>query len=545
MPETRCPTESELCDAMRGRSVTAGWDVVVSYRVSRLNEILGRLWEKGNLSDSIKINVPHTQDGVRMLFDVNLLRPTLDFVLDGAADAHLQMGFEGYCYYYTGDVISSKTRIFAGQYEIGFQVPLVSMPAASVNGINPANWVDPSGHPEKLGGLAGDTIAFLDPHDPHATQNIVFKFHDIPKKSWVLHSVDAQGNKNPNVDLDMSRFSDELHTWFVKSVRAVDYTVARVTNTKPSDDKTTYLRPQEFVFASHGQGPSAVLSIYMKTVDSGFASGDKAPQFKFTTPNGVTVELPVPKDSEASIIIRHELMRERLFLPHLKKTFEIKDDNPDPVSNDLGNGEEGFRFKIKVDRKWIKGMENPLGHLWMSNILTPQFLIDLKQSPLTLTISGGKAHWALDYTSPRLGWQRNFHFGGKGLIGAVIVEAKVNKEMPILSSNATLSSTPLTFKASDIKITIKGAPQIKRELSFFESIFAGPQYDRNIWDDHVPDECKNLEVGFPDFSISLASLDYVATKNVFASSQDIVQINTGKGMLSPHDVMLLGRIADP
>lgn len=117
--------------------------------------------------------------------------------------------------------------------------------------------------------------------------------------------------------------------------------------------------------------------------------------------------------------------------------------------------------------------------------------------------------------------------------------------MPILSSNATLSSTPLTFKASDIKITIKGAPQIKRELSFFESIFAGPQYDRNIWDDHVPDECKNLEVGFPDFSISLASLDYVATKNVFASSQDIVQINTSKGMLSPHDVMLLGRIADP
>lgn len=117
--------------------------------------------------------------------------------------------------------------------------------------------------------------------------------------------------------------------------------------------------------------------------------------------------------------------------------------------------------------------------------------------------------------------------------------------MPILSSNETLSSTPLTFKASEIKITTKGAPQIKRELSFLEYIFAGPHHDRNTWDDNVPDECKNLEVGFQDFSISLASLDYVATKNVFASSQDIVQINTGKGMLSPHDVMLLGMIVDP
>lgn len=150
MPETRCPTDSELYDAIRGKSVTAGWDVVVSYRVSRLNEILGKLWKKGNLSDSIKINVPHKQDGVRMLFDVNLLRPTLDFVLDGAANAHLQMGFEGYCYYYTGDQISSKTRIFAGQYQIEFQVPLVSIPALSVNNINPGQWVDPTGQPEML-----------------------------------------------------------------------------------------------------------------------------------------------------------------------------------------------------------------------------------------------------------------------------------------------------------------------------------------------------------------------------------------------------------
>lgn len=242
----------------------------------------------------------------------------------------------------------------------------------------------------------------------------------------------------------MSRFSDELHTWFVKNVRAVDYTVARVTNTKPSDEKTTYLRPQEFVFASHGQGPSAVLSIYMKTVDSGFNSGEKAPKFNFTSPNGVTVELPVPKDSEASIIIRHELMRDRLFLPHLKKTFEIND-NPDPVSNDLREGEEGFRFKIKVDRKWVKKQENPLGQFWLSNILTPEFLIDLKQNPITLTISEGKARWFLDYTSPRLGWQRNFHFGGKGNIGAVIVEAKVNKVcLPAFPRLYSFIASPLT-----------------------------------------------------------------------------------------------------
>lgn len=118
--------------------------------------------------------------------------------------------------------------------------------------------------------------------------------------------------------------------------------------------------------------------------------------------------------------------------------------------------------------------------------------------------------------------------------------------MPIVSrDDDTLSSTPLTFKASDIAITVKGASQIKRELSFFERLFAGPQYDRNIWDDNVPDECKNLQVGFLDFSLSLASLDYVATKNVFASSHKVVHIDTGKGMLTPHDVMLLGTIIDP
>lgn len=66
---------------------------------------------------------------------------------------------------------------------------------------------------------------------------------------------------------------------------------------------------------------------------------------------------------------------------------------------------------------------------------------------------------------------------------------------------------------------------------------------------NLPDNFKGYKVVFKKgegFVINFAGLDYFLTKNVFAlenKEQSAVKIDTDRGLLTPHDVMLVGKIA--
>lgn len=95
----------ELVTQMGGRSLTSGWDVVVSYRVDRLNDLLKKVWHSKETSDKVlKFDVVG-YDKVKVgnekfknhkqkveSWTATLSSPTLHFVADKAV---LQMTVSG------------------------------------------------------------------------------------------------------------------------------------------------------------------------------------------------------------------------------------------------------------------------------------------------------------------------------------------------------------------------------------------------------------------------------------------------------------------
>ncbi len=66
------------------------------------------------------------------------------------------------------------------------------------------------------------------------------------------------------------------------------------------------------------------------------------------------------------------------------------------------------------------------------------------------------------------------------------------------------------------------------------------------WSKDVPAVYQNLHAAFDDAVVHGASINFFATKNVFAGGgEDIIALRKGEdGFKTPHDVLLLGEIVE-
>lgn len=68
------------------------------------------------------------------------------------------------------------------------------------------------------------------------------------------------------------------------------------------------------------------------------------------------------------------------------------------------------------------------------------------------------------------------------------------------------------------------------------------------WQEELPSKFNNLTVEFDKpISFSFQGLNFLLTTNVFANpiSQNIIKIDTGLGLLTPHDALLVGQVVEP
>ncbi len=134
------PSFDRLLEAMSGTNSTSGWDVLVSYSVTKLNAILPSLW-KGDTFNEVLFNRDYLDFGLRTAAHLSIGAPTLQFVAGENAKALLTMKLEGWLRTDTlnvdpdtGDIISvveggdnTKVNIKPGRYQLQAAVPLVNM----------------------------------------------------------------------------------------------------------------------------------------------------------------------------------------------------------------------------------------------------------------------------------------------------------------------------------------------------------------------------------------------------------------------------------
>lgn len=257
-------------------------------------------------------------------------------------------------------------------------------------------------------------------------ENIVFHFHGIPQSDWRIYSKDRNGVPTPDIDPATAAAAAGLQQWFLRRVNMVDYTIARVASAKSLDDPDSVLQPKSFVFAAQGRGDQAVLSIFLQTVGSGNGPGQTNPRFS-------AAESPLPQGSEASIIIRHELFRDRYLIKQLNDILRTAD-NPNPARiADCENG-RGFSLDVYIDRKFLKNGKG-FDMRWygvMHSSADAQLL--LRDNPLKLRIDG-ETVWSLD-TSIGCSWSETNSAGIEKVstrLGRTIIIFKVNKASQHLS----------------------------------------------------------------------------------------------------------------
>ncbi|KAI9845916.1 MAG: hypothetical protein M1837_004452 [Sclerophora amabilis] len=547
----------QLVGAMDGRSTTAGWDVVVSYSTKELNESLSKLWEADFFS-KVEVRPKKKQGEIESDFEIALHRPTIKFIAQGAAVVRLEMGVSGRCWPDGKSPSSDVIEIELGIYSLTFEIPLVSVEDG-----------------ERLSGdetsaeKAADSIVQFKQDSKETTRNIVMHFKNIPKETWELKPVDKEKASKLKATCDVADAVSELQAWFFNNVNDVEYKIAQVNNQKlPGGQSGVQLRPLSFVFASHGEGDDAVLSIYIQTDASGRAPGNTNPKFEISdNSGGQLIYRPLPKGYTAGMVIHHEVMRDNLFLPSLNAAVTVEGETQHAASNSLSPGARGFQFNVKVDRKFMQPVNEPYDFrldFWngsYSEVFGKGILLNLQDHPLVLRIEDGKAKWTLAYEDNNMTWQRNLLDGSRGFRGSIDLRIWVDTTappkdnpngprrdpIPLIPSQADLSLPTTAFafvprnefhfdvKARDDPDPVSAWPLWKRFLT-------GGNSHSATWSNQIPTNFQNLEAKFADIKFHWQSLNFLCTKNVFAAGKDIVQIDTGVGLKTPHDVMLVGRI---
>jgi hypothetical protein len=121
---------NDLVNSMNGQSTTCGWDVVVSYSVSKLNGVLQEMWNRGKYSTSPIDDYIDPTKTIRITFDVEVDSPSLQF-LDGEK-VLLKFGLAGRSWRSKPDEALDKqtakeSTFHRGQHTLEVEVPLVTV----------------------------------------------------------------------------------------------------------------------------------------------------------------------------------------------------------------------------------------------------------------------------------------------------------------------------------------------------------------------------------------------------------------------------------
>jgi hypothetical protein len=369
----------------------------------------------------------------------------------------------------------------------------------------------------------------------------VFDF-ELSDDFEVTFDYTGPGDDDPDEDQPDPNI-DQVKRWFNKNVKAIDFSLASVT--QDQDPKIAYLTPQQMAFQLyHPVKPNpdtdlsiACLSVYIKTKESGPGNGigDRVPEFTGTKGN----IYPIPKGHTTSIIINKEAIWDRLLLPKLNnitnshgtKAFREFSDESKRIPT-------GLQLKMKWDTTYPwQGAKDGLGDDliggWWDYDPGPQAMAngsmseDMKShlqssdGPVLTIKDTGDIVFDSNFTDVSV---RTFMY--KVWIrsgGDIMYGVKANASRNILADDE----------------------QIEAQISVSESDWKPNIYGGDARGDMRDDHIKWLErFVWPTFNISV-TLNFFATTNVFAPGKHIIKVDRSVGIRVPYDFLLVGSLVNP
>ncbi len=501
------PTMATLLSNMSEKPSTNKWDVVCSYTVSQLNVFLKNRYDAKKLAKHVVADAELEIDAgitVNYRFDIHLAAPKLSFLAGRSGFCELVMPInEGSSV--TASVKDGKPGdpqpIPGGKYFLEIVVPLASM-----NGDT---------------GAIQDDDGIVTFHDGKAEQHhVIMHFKNDNATSFTINKKGEGGIE----ELKESAMTIALKNYFRTKVKEIDYALLGVNNEVPGAG-VLLLTPKSFVFATQGGGDNGVLSLYIQTRESGNEPGSRHPHFQ----PGVEAISPVPQGSTASIVLSYSLITQSL----IRKRWEAIAGAGSKVEFYADQAEpHGISARLSGNVYLIAkaGASGKISYPGSSRKVFNGLSMNLNDDPLTLKIKNGGS---------RLIWRKEnisstyevYESGGGEGSGNYIFEVELTISLdkgpiPLKAGNKEITFADFDVRSSDFKIDARDVPNL-------HSLYLGRD---------VPEYYKNLPLEIPKVDTQLGGINFFLTTNLIAPGKAVIDIQSDKGVQTPHDFLIVGNV---
>ncbi|WKK83716.2 hypothetical protein QYS48_15675 [Marivirga arenosa] len=578
---------SQMSTAMKGENTTNGWDVVCSYDLTKLNELLSEKYKQGKLVADIPGVVIWDWvldfGGLNMTtYDFKLSEPVLNFNLDGRATLNMPISkisstnqgvvvskvgavdtpakYKSETWYSVSNgeytELTDQSKIAIGDcamYENDwYKITSIKSPepGPSVTGTHSLVGSIP------ISAILGDnqiynkgTIVVFKESAPTSQAHIVLHFSNKasnPATFAISPKLDSNFNKE-------AQLLNSITNFFSNSVNDIDYALNSIAPT-PSPTGETMITPKSFVFNTVTTGNNTgVLSTYIATTQNK-GVGQTNPSFTVAGKRSS----PIPKGNTASMIFSQSFIQNIFLTSQLQKSLT-------DCSVTFTNLDSGIQANIHASNiniainipKTETGSQSFPGSGSCSSYSTSYLKVnnDVLSSndyPITMILTGDQI--SLEWSIQQAGF--NYETG-----------SDMTTICPFYSHTSDINWS--TDSGHKVTIDIKSNPNspskiildssdnidINPKLSFEESTYSAtvspkPAH-KDCWDKFWTGDAANeihqaLQAALgnfaPKISLSFAGINYFATTNILFPGGNIFDVDVNSGLQVPRDMVLLGNI---
>ncbi|MDF2966059.1 MAG: hypothetical protein K0Q51_1447 [Rickettsiaceae bacterium] len=516
MPNLKQPTYDELINTMSSDilSSTNKWDVLCSYKLAALNQVLHREHQKTTLSQIVNFSSqetdPITDEPYTQNFYIKFGAPDFSFI-EGVSNACvLKFPIEKDSY----SQITLKDGTVLPQKNLPLGYTLIStVQLTSIKG-NDNNHVE-----------AGKVVEFGD--KDHASIALHF---DIKEAGSSFKIEPAPANPAEGTLLT------SLKNAFALQTEVVNYNIIKLTSDSIKDK--VVLTPKSFVFTSQAlEANDGILNVWVQTKESGHDQGDPHPYFK---PHN-TEMLPIPQNHSSSIIFSKQLIEKLYIEPafHYPINFVNLDINNQPINGitaKLSPSNYTHSFNYDNHDSWGNG----------TSFNCTEMVIDYNKNPQFLNFFKDQINFSWKWTQDFIfeSYSHNYtpgsgnHSSDTSSGGGVRVKAELNKSFG-LKDVSSLADDAFTL---NINIGVDNTEFTTENIGAPYKF--GDWWPRNEVNTGLNDSIKqSVNDAQPRVQINLGSLNYFAEANVFFTEQ-VFKADTTTGINIPGDLVVVGNLSD-
>ncbi|WP_341280745.1 hypothetical protein [Paenibacillus sp. FSL H8-0537] len=491
----------DLVGKMEGKPTTHGWDIVCSYDVRQLNVFLKSQYEAGRLAREVMLKTEreHPIDGKKytIQYDIKFASPVISFIAGRSGFATLTMPIdEGSTVWIINEEAVTRTiPIPGGTYSVQAIVPLVAIKGDTGEVIE-----------------HDDVVTFSDgnSHDNH----IIVHFNS--ERGTLYQIVPPPYPKDH--DILITYFLPVLKDYFQTNIQGIDYALSSINNKQPASGKTI-LTPKSFVFTSTGDKNDGVLSLYIQTKESGCPPGNPSPSFQ---PGDKAVH-PIPKGYTASIILSNKLVTQSFLMPQLKASgFSVE------LSNPISGG--GIFAVLRKNQNIISVGKS--GESFFESHSYDGLQISMHDNPINMTLQKGGI--TLKFEGNALSkWSQHSKFSESySPHGSVNIKIWLHKgPVPLTLSAEDVIGLHISVDPYEFTVDLQGEPCYIIDFGCTDTYPRFYEYLKG-------------QLQFPAIDLHLPGLDFFNTTNLLAPGQNVIGLDTSKGVQTPHDFLVVGNVTN-